>query len=91
MYAWAYSFGTNDTKFIFINKDGDNAKANLARVKDQIDCLPEYLRFEQILEEDETTGKLKTVKSVKNATSMKHPVTKNQIMIKPSASSYTRA
>lgn len=91
IFAWAYSFGTNDSNFIFINKDGGNAKENLQRLKDQIDCLPEYLRFEQILEEDETTGKLKVVKAVKNATSMKHPITKNRIIIKSKATSYESA
>lgn len=60
-------------------------------MKDQIDCLPEYLRFEQILEEDESTGKLKIVKAVKNATSMKHPITKNRIIIKSKATSYESA
>lgn len=91
IFAWAYSFGTNDSNFIFINKDGGNAKENLQRLKDQIDCLPEYLRFEQILEEDESTGKLKIVKAVKNATSMKHPITKNRIIIKSKATSYESA
>ena len=88
--TWAYSFGTNDSKFIFVNKDGDNAKENLQRMKDQIEVLPYYLHFEQILEEDDN-GKLKVVKAVKNATSMKHPITKNQIIVKPSASSYEKA
>ena len=90
-YTWAYSFGTNNSTFIFVNKDGGNAKANLQRVKDQIDCLPEYLRFEQILEEDADTGKVKIVKAVKNATTMKHPITKNQIVVKSKATSYESA
>lgn len=53
LLSWAYSFGTNNSTFIFINKDSNNAKENLQRLKDIIDCLPEYLRFDQILEEDE--------------------------------------
>ena len=88
--AWAYSFGTSDSNFIFINKDGGNAKENLQRLKDQIDCLPEYMRFEQVFEEDEN-GKLKITKAVKNATSMRHPVTKNRIIIKSKATSYESA
>ena len=91
IFAWAYSFGTNDSNFIFINKDGANAKENLQRLKDQIECLPKYLQFEQILEEDETTGKLKITKAIKNATSMRHPVTKNRIIIKSKATSYESA
>ena len=89
--AWSYSFGTNDSNFIFINKDGSNAKENLQRLKDQIDCLPEYMRFDQVFEEDETTGKLKVTKAVKNATSMRHPITKNRIIIKSKATSYESA
>lgn len=91
VFAWAYSFGTNDSNFIFINKDGGNAKENLTRLKDQIDALPEYLRFEQILEEDEGTGKVKIVKATKNATTMKHPITHNKIIVKSKATSYESA
>lgn len=89
--AWAYSFGTSHSTFIFINKDGGNAKANLGRIKAQIELLPEYMHFEVMLEEDDATGKLKTVKSINNATSMKHSTTKNQIIIKAKATSYESA
>lgn len=91
VFAWAYSFGTNDSVFIFVNKDGSNAKENLQRMKDQIDCLPKYMHFDQILEEDEETGKARIVKAVKNATSMKHPITKNRVIIKSKATSYESA
>lgn len=91
VFAWAYSFGTNDSSFIFINKDGSNAKENLQRLKEQIECLPKYMQFEQILEEDETTGKTKIVKATKNATVMRHPITKNKIVIKSKATSYESA
>lgn len=90
LLAWAYSFGTNNSTFIFVNKDSGNAKENLQRLKDIIDCLPDYLRFDQILEEDEN-GKVKLVKAARNATSMKHPITKNRIIIKPKATSYESA
>ena len=90
--AWAFSFGTNNSTFIFVNKDGGNAKENLQRLKDQIDALPEYLQFDQILEEDDNVqGKYKIVKAVKNATSMRHPVTKNRIIIKSRATNYESA
>lgn len=90
LLAWAYSFGTNNSTFIFVNKDSNNAKENLQRLKDIIDCLPVYLRFDQIMEEDEN-GKIKLVKAARNATSMKHPITKNRIIIKPKATSYESA
>lgn len=91
VFSWAYNFGTNDSVFIFVNKDGSNAKENLQRMKDQIDCLPKYMHFDQILEEDDETGKMKVVKAVKNATSMKHPITKNRVIIKSKATSYESA
>ena len=92
LLSWMYSFGTNDSKFIFINKDGDNAKSNLQILADIIECLPYYLHFEQVFEEDTSTpGKMKVTKAKKNATSIKHPVTKNQIITKASAASYTKA
>lgn len=84
--AWAYSFGTSNSTFIFINKDGDNAKENLRRLGDQIDLLPSYLRFKSILDDD---GKI--VKETRNATQMKHPVNKNKIIIKSKATSYDSA
>ena len=91
VFAWAYSFGTNDSVFIFVNKDGNNAKENLQRMKDQIDALPEYMHFESIMEEDDQTGKMKIVKATRNATSMRHPITKNRVIIKSKATSYESA
>lgn len=85
--AWAYSFGTSNSQIIFINKAGEDAKTNLNRLKDQIDLLPKYLRYEQAY--DDETGK--TVKHIKNATTMKHPITKNQIIIKSKATSLESA
>lgn len=84
--AWMYSFGTAQSQFIFINKDGDNAKTNLRRLGDQIGLLPEYLRFESYTDEDG-----KTIKASKNATMMRHPVNGNSIIIKPKATSYDSA
>ena len=84
--AWAYSFGTRDTTFIFVNKDGENAKTNLRDLYDQIDLLPEYLRYESIMEED---GKI--TKQRKNATSLEHPITHVRIIVKPKPTSYEHA
>ena len=70
LLSWAYSFGTNNSTFIFVNKDSSNAKENLQRLKDIIDCLPEYLRFDQIMEEDDQSGKVRITKATRNATSM---------------------
>lgn len=59
---------------------------NLRRMVDQIDLLPEYLRFESYEDED---GKI--TKATKNATTLRHPVNGNSISIKPKATSYEKA
>ena len=84
--TWAYSFGTAHATFIFINKDGDNAKTNLSDFADIISYLPKYLRYEFIMEED---GKI--TKMRKSATKLEHPVTHNKIIVKPKATSYESA
>ena len=83
---WIYNFGTSSSTFIFINKDGDNAKENLRRIGNLIDALPEYMRFQSIMTED---GKI--TKAKKNATEYGHPVTGNKIITKARASSYDGA
>ena len=83
---WIYNFGTSSSTFIFINKDGDNAKENLRRIGNLIDALPEYMRFQSLMTED---GKI--TKAKKNATEYGHPVTGNKIITKARASSYDGA
>ena len=84
--AWMYSFGTSQSQFIFINKAGEDAKTNLKRLGDQIRFLPEYLRFESFINEDG-----KTIKATNNATTMRHPINGNSIIVKPKATSYESA
>ena len=81
-----YLFGTTNSQFIFINKDGKNAKENLKRLLDQINLLPEFLRCESIIDE---YGK--RTKSKQNATELGNPITKNSVIIKPKATSYDAA
>lgn len=83
---WAYNFGTSQSQFIFINKDGDNAKENLRRLRLQIELLPEYLHFDSMVD-----GDGKVVKAKKNATSIAHPVNGNSIVVKPKATSHDSA
>jgi hypothetical protein len=80
--TWMYLFGTTNSQFIFINKDGDNAKENLKRMQDQIDLLPVYMRCESLLEEDGTRTKAK-----KSATKITNPINGNSVIIKPKATS----
>lgn len=86
LQSWMYLFGTSNSSFIFVNKDGDNAKENLIRLRDQIDLLPVYMRAESIVEEDG-----KRVKSTKNATKLSNAINKNSIIIKSKATSYDKA
>ncbi len=81
--SWSYSFGTTNSQMIFVNKTGPDAVANLQRLKDQIDLLPSYMKFESIMDDD--TGKV--VRAVNNATKFKHPITKNEIITKSKATS----
>lgn len=83
---WAYDFGTSQSQFIFINKDGDNAKENLRRFRLQTELLPEYLRFDSIVDADGKVNKAK-----KNATSIAQPVNGNSIVVKPKATSHDSA
>lgn len=84
--VWMYLFGTTNSTFIFINKDGDNAKANLRRMQDQINLLPEYMRCESIVEEDG-----KRTKGKQNATELANPINGNNVIIKSKATSYDSA
>lgn len=84
--AWAYNFGTTNSEFIFVNKDGDNAKTNLRRLTDQINLLPEYLQFKSIVDEEGVRTKARN-----NATMIRHPINNNSIITKPKATSYDKA
>lgn len=84
--VWMYLFGTTNSQFIFINKDGDNAKTNLHRMTDQIDLLPEYMRCESYLDDDG-----RRVKGKKNATMITNPINNNSVITKSKATSYDAA
>lgn len=84
--VWMYIFGTTNSEFIFINKDGPNSKENLRRMLAQIDLLPEYMRCESFLSEDG-----KRIKAKKNATEIRNPISGNSVIIKNKATSYDMA
>lgn len=83
---WGYSFGTMNSTMIFVNKDLENSKTNLDDFKTMISFLPEYLRYESIINED---GKIDKGKD--GATYAEHPVTHNKIKLKGKATSMTNA
>lgn len=84
--TWSYAFGTTHSEFLFNNKSGDDAKLNLRRVVDQIQLLPEYLRFESVVNEE---GKKE--KSRFSATKIGSPISHNSIRVTAKATSYDRA
>lgn len=84
--AWAYIFGTTNSTFIFLNKDGDNSKLNLQRLRDIVDLLPEYMRCDSIMSDEGVVTKAK-----KNATTLKNPVNSNTVVTKAKATSYDSA
>jgi hypothetical protein len=87
MENWEYGFATSHAKFTFVNKSGEDSDENLRRLKRQITFLPEYLRFESII--DEETGK--RIKGTDNTRRITNPVNDNEIVTKPKASSYDMA
>ena len=86
IHSWVYNFATTNSKFIYINKDGPNAKSNLKLLGSILACLPTYMRFESVLEDD---GKV--TKAINNATTIKHPITHNEVICKSRAASYEQA
>lgn len=87
LQTWMYQFGTTNSQFVFVNKSGPDSKENLSRFKTIISLLPEYLRFESIL--DTETGKRE--KSKDNATRIENAITHNAIMTTSQATSYEKA
>jgi hypothetical protein len=87
MQSWIYNFGTTNSEFIFVNKDGENAKKNLQRMGDQLMLLPEYLQFASLLDEETGTRQ----KATKNATKIKNPINNNSVIVKSKATSYDMA
>lgn len=84
--TWMYLFGTSNSQFIFVNKDGENAKGNLRRMVNQLEALPEYMQCTAITDADGNT-----VKSKKSATKLENAVNGNSVIVKPKATSYETA
>ena len=87
LQTWMYNFGTTNSDFLFMNKQGDATKLNLKRFKDQIDLLPEYLKFKTLYDEEND----KYIKGKDSTTQLSNPITNNTIMLAPKASSAENA
>ena len=84
---WEYGFATSNAKFTFVNKTGEDSDENLRRLKLLTSFLPEYLRFDSVI--DEETGK--RVKKTNNTRRITNPANSNEIVTKAKASSYDSA
>lgn len=84
---YAYHFGALSASITFGNKDSTLNKMNLSRLKAQRDLLPLWLQMKTSI--DTTT--MKVLKGTENVTSMKNPVTKNTIILLPTANTESRA
>lgn len=85
-FVYAYHFGTMAATFLFFNKDQKYSKDNLMRFKSQRDMLPAYLQMRIEYNDDGSIDK-----GIDNMTSMRNPITKNQILLMPKAVSYESA
>lgn len=79
-FDYAFLFGALSSNILFFNKDKSQCVENLNRLKDQRDCLPEWMQMRMVITED---GKLD--KGVDNVNSILNPVTKNRIIVMGSA------
>ena len=84
---YAYNFGALSATITLANKDLNLNKMNLARLKAQRDMLPTFLQAKNIFD----IASLKILKETSNVTSMKNPVTNNNIILLPTANSEAKA
>lgn len=73
---YAYHFGTVASTITFANKDASNNKMNLYRLKCQRDMLPAYMQMKIGLNESGSIDKGRD-----SVTSLRNPVTNNNIML----------
>lgn len=84
---YVYHFGSIASNILMGNKDLSLNKMNLARLKAQRDMLPLFLQMKNAFDVDTR----KIVKETCNVTTMKNPITKNSIILLPTASTEAKA
>lgn len=85
-FSWVYNFGSRNANMVFLNKKHDDAKRNLNDVKQLIEALPSYLRFDQAFGVD--GKKLKARNTVQY---VQHKINFNKIEALPMARNRTNA
>jgi hypothetical protein len=79
-YLWIFNFGTTNSQIMFIHKNHDGSKENLARLKEYRESQPSFLRMDSIIGFDGKRLKVPNTVEV-----LEHPTNKNQIKTLPSA------
>lgn len=85
-YSWVYNFGSRNANMIFLNKKHDDAKRNLNDVKNIVEALPSYLRFDQAFAVDG-----KKLKGRNTVQYVQHKINFNKIEAIPMARNRTAA
>jgi hypothetical protein len=81
-YLWVYLFGSSNSEIMFIHKDHNGSKGNLASLKTIRDALPSYLQMSAAI-----TSEGKTLKVKNTVETMQHPLNHNKIVTFASARS----
>lgn len=79
---YAYTFGAKSATVLFANKDGENNKMNLYRLKCHRDMLPRYMQMKTTID---MAGNL--IKEKNSVTTIRNPVNNNNIKLLPRANS----
>ena len=85
-FSWVYNFGSRNANMVFLNKKHEDSKRNLNDVKQLIEALPSYLRFDQAFGVD--GKKLKAKNTVQY---VQHKINFNKIEALPMARNRTNA
>lgn len=79
---YAYIFGSKSATILFANKDAENNKMNLYRLKCHRDMLPRYMQMKTTVD---MVGNL--IKEKNSVTAIRNPVNNNSIKLLPRANS----
>lgn len=79
-YLWTFNFGTTNSEIMFIHKNHDGSKDNLAALKRYREAQPSYLRMDSFVGADGKKAKI-----IDRAETLQHPLNNNKIKTLASA------
>lgn len=79
---YSYTFGSKSATILFANKDAENNKMNLYRLKCHRDMLPRYMQMKTTID---AIGNI--IKEKNSVTTIRNPVNNNSIKLLPRANS----